>query len=68
MPRCVACDKNLSDFETTRKILHQDGSIYYPDLCNGCYSTTDIPLHSVVVERYDLAHEQFNEDLDIPED
>lgn len=68
MPRCVACDKNLNDFETTRKIVHNDGKVYYPDLCNSCYSTTDIPLYAVVVERYDLAHEEYNEDLDLPEE
>jgi C4-type Zn-finger protein len=67
MPRCVACNRNLNNFETTRKIVHKDGSIYYPDLCNNCYRTTDIALHETVVERYDLAHEEFNEDLDIPE-
>ena len=34
MTRCVACDKNLNDFESTRKDLNGD----YIDMCNKCYS------------------------------
>lgn len=33
MTRCVACDKNLNDYESTRKDLHGN----YVDLCNSCY-------------------------------
>ena len=64
MSRCVACDRNLNSFETTRKIIHKDESIYYPDLCNSCFLTTDIPLFTTVVERYDLMHEDFTENQD----
>lgn len=33
--RCRACDKNLSDFESTRK---NEITGEYEDLCNECYS------------------------------
>ena len=33
--RCRACDKNLSDFESTRK---NEVTGEYEDLCNECYS------------------------------
>lgn len=33
MPRCLSCDKNLSDFEATRK--HAETGEYL-DLCNNC--------------------------------
>ena len=32
--RCRACDKNLSDFESTRK---NEVTGEYEDLCNECY-------------------------------
>jgi len=34
--RCIACDKNLSDFESTRK---NETTGEYEDLCNECYSS-----------------------------
>lgn len=34
MTRCVACDKNLNDYESTRKDLHGQ----YLDMCNRCYT------------------------------
>lgn len=57
MSRCVACDKNLSDFESTRKIIHDDGKVIYPDLCNHCFSSSDLKHNNQVVERSDLATE-----------
>lgn len=38
--RCVCCNKNLNDFESTRK--HAETGEYL-DLCNRCYSFTGIP-------------------------
>lgn len=54
--RCVSCDKKLSSFESTRKIVQEDGSVSYPDLCNNCFKASGI-ASSTVVERYDLIHE-----------
>jgi hypothetical protein len=56
MPRCYACDVDLSNFETTRKIKREDGSISYPDLCNKCWNTTDLASFTNVVEREDLEY------------
>lgn len=59
---CVQCDKELSDFEATRKDL-RDGS--YLDLCNTCYRYV-IGLFPVS-ERYDL-WEAEDESFDSGED
>lgn len=52
MTRCVACDKNLNDYESTRKDLHGN----YVDLCNSCYKPIrdDLPT----VTREDLSPTQ----------
>jgi hypothetical protein len=34
--RCLACNRNLSDKESTRKFVH---SKTYVDLCNKCFDT-----------------------------
>ena len=34
MPRCIACNKNLNDYEATRKDLQGQ----YLDMCNKCYT------------------------------
>ena len=47
--RCKACDKLLSDYESTRK---GENSKEYLDLCNYCYST--ISKEILVNEREDL--------------
>lgn len=47
--RCYCCDKNLSDFESTRKSVTTGE---YLDMCNKCYSTIKDDLISE--ERYDL--------------
>jgi hypothetical protein len=47
--RCYCCDKNLNDFESTRKSV---SSGEYLDMCNKCYSTVSDDLLSEV--RYDL--------------
>lgn len=49
MTRCVACDKNLNDFEATRKDLHGN----YLDICNKCYSFIQDDV--LAVERSDLS-------------
>ena len=61
MSRCIACDKNLNDFESTRKIERSDGSIEYPDLCNTCFKETGLGNEVIVIERNDLNH---YEDID----
>lgn len=49
MTRCVACDKNLNDFESTRKDTHG----VYLDMCNRCYN--EIKDDVLAVEREDLS-------------
>lgn len=50
--RCIACDKNLSDYESTRKDLNGN----YIDMCNTCYSTIKDDL--LTVDREDLITEE----------
>jgi hypothetical protein len=61
--RCKACDKALSDFESTRK-YPESGE--YVDLCNECYATIQEELEAE--EREDLRDEsdvEFNfDDID----
>ena len=47
--RCQCCDKNLNDYESTRKSVSTGE---YLDMCNKCYSTVSDDLLSEV--RYDL--------------
>jgi len=56
--RCCACNKNLSDFESTRKSTITGE---YLDLCNGCYSGVGI----VSQDREDLRDVEVNEDEDL---
>lgn len=51
--RCIACNKNLNDFESTRKSAITGE---YLDLCNVCYHSVeqDIPSN----ERDDLRSEE----------
>jgi len=53
--RCIACNKNLSDFESTRKSTVTGE---YIDLCNGCYSGVGI----VSEDREDLRDVEVTED------
>ena len=57
--RCTACDRNLSDFESTRK---DETTGEYLDLCNKCYKESGIANIVPVTERFDLAHE---DDVDL---
>lgn len=37
--KCLACNKLLSNFESTRKIMYMDtNKIEYIDMCTECYS------------------------------
>jgi len=47
--RCKACDKILSDYESTRRSIDSDEFI---DLCNNCYSSIRNDIQ--VSERFDL--------------
>ena len=53
--RCCACNKNLSDFESTRKSIVTGE---YVDLCNGCFSGVGI----VSQDREDLRDVEVTED------
>jgi hypothetical protein len=50
--RCIACNKNLSDFESTRKSAT---SGEYLDLCNDCYFYTEDDI--ATIDRDDLRTE-----------
>jgi hypothetical protein len=55
--RCRCCDKNLNDFESTRKSVNTNE---YLDMCQQCYSTIvrDVPT----LEREDLLTNEEKED------
>jgi len=50
--RCKCCNKNLSDFESTRK----DDLGEYFDMCNHCFNASAISEEVIVVDREDLSH------------
>ena len=57
--RCLACDKNLSDYESTRR-YSQSGE--FIDLCNHCFHS-GVSEQLNFSEREDLAeYEDANED------
>lgn len=53
---CIACDKNLNDFESTRKVIDNTGKVSYTDLCNACYKSSGLTHVASVIERQDLSH------------
>jgi hypothetical protein len=55
--RCLACNKNLNDFESTRKSATTGE---YVDLCNHCFHNVEQNIESVV--REDLRDEESYED------
>ena len=55
--RCMACNKNLNDFESTRKSATTGE---YVDLCNHCFHNVEQDIESVV--REDLRDEESYED------
>lgn len=48
MSRCIACNRNLNDYEATRKDLHGN----YLDMCNKCY--TYVQEDVLTIDRGDL--------------
>lgn len=54
MPRCRACNKILSDFESTRKVA---GTSEYIDLCNRCFASSGLTSLLPITERADLRTE-----------
>ena len=61
--RCIACNKNLNDFESTRKSAITGE---YLDLCNTCYHVVEEDLPAK--ERDDLRSEEETFDDDTDED
>ena len=55
--RCLACNKALNDFESTRK---SSTTGEYIDLCNHCFHNVEQDIESVV--REDLRDEESYED------
>jgi len=55
--RCIACNKNLNDFESTRKSATTGE---YVDLCNHCFHNVEQDIESIV--REDLRDEESIED------
>jgi len=55
--RCLACNKALNDFESTRKSATTGE---YVDLCNHCFHNVEQDIESVV--REDLRNEESYED------
>jgi hypothetical protein len=54
--RCLACNKNLSDLESTRKYPSTEEFI---DLCTRCLETTDIQY----TENPQLSHKPIEEEV-----
>jgi hypothetical protein len=48
--RCIACNTNLNDFESTRK--YENGE--FVDMCEHCFRSSDMQ-NIAVIERHDLA-------------
>jgi len=57
--RCLACNKALNDFESTRKSATTGE---YVDLCNHCFHNVEQDIESIV--REDLRDEESFEDDD----
>jgi hypothetical protein len=55
--RCLACNKALNDFESTRKSATTSE---YVDLCNSCFHNVEQDIESL--EREDLRNEENVED------
>jgi hypothetical protein len=61
--RCLSCNCNLSDYESTRKSAFTGEFI---DLCNRCFSSISSDMHTI--ERADLEHFEENDDLGVDKD
>jgi NAD-dependent SIR2 family protein deacetylase len=56
--RCQACDRNLSDNESTRK----DSTGKFMDLCNSCYKTIDRDINfQDIIKTPELSDEDYHE-------
>ena len=53
MTRCVCCDKNLNDYESTRKHAFTGE---YLDTCNACLSEINQMVAIPTITREDLAN------------
>jgi hypothetical protein len=51
--RCISCNANLNDFESTRK--YESGG--FVDLCNHCFNASDM-RDIGIIERQDLAYSE----------
>lgn len=56
--RCISCDKNLNDFEATRKYAN---TLTYVDMCQRCFKSSDTE-GILVLERTDLKPNEFIEE------
>ena len=64
--RCVCCNKNLNDYESTRKHALTGA---YLDLCNGCFAEVSTMADVPVTTREDLANcSDIEEVLDMDQD
>jgi hypothetical protein len=63
MTRCVACDKNLNNYESTRKDLHG----HYLDMCNTCYRSIRDDLPTIAREDLSPLEEVEPEETTNPE-
>jgi hypothetical protein len=51
--RCLACDKQLNDFESTRRhAITRD----FLDLCNACHHSVSLNAALPTLDRKDLLH------------
>jgi hypothetical protein len=51
--RCLACDKQLTDFESTRRhAITRD----FLDLCNSCHHSVSLSAALPTLDRKDLMH------------
>lgn len=55
--RCLSCNKQLNDYESTRKSANTGDFL---DLCNGCFGTIRYDVDTI--ERPDLFHASDDED------
>ncbi|MFA5142522.1 MAG: hypothetical protein WC471_06155 [Candidatus Woesearchaeota archaeon] len=53
--RCVCCDTNLSDYESTIKDAHTGK---YLDMCKACIKESGVGTMVVIDDRPDLDHEE----------
>lgn len=58
--RCLSCNCNLSDFESTRK--YPDGE--YVDMCQHCFNKSDLMNIPVIVREDLVEYEDVNDEFD----